>query len=119
MFFTSEQAQMTPYLSMLKTNTYQFVSTQRYGSLAELPEAARRREIEMELQSRDPRQALPIHSQQRRGSHPVIQDLEARGVLLVESAARFTRVLSDHLLDATNVEENGTLRGIFTIRPQY
>ena len=47
--FASEQAQMTRYLSMLKTDIYQFVSTQRCDTLLELQEAARRRELEIEL----------------------------------------------------------------------
>ena len=35
-FAASEQAQMTWYFSILKTNFFQFVSTQQYGSLIEL-----------------------------------------------------------------------------------
>ena len=35
-FAASEQAQMTSYLRMLKTDIQQFVFTQRYGTLAEL-----------------------------------------------------------------------------------
>ena len=42
-FAASDQAQMTRYLSMLKTDTSQVVSTQRYGTLVELQEAMRRR----------------------------------------------------------------------------
>ena len=37
--FASEQAQMTHYLSMLKTDIRQFVSTQRCSTLLELQEA--------------------------------------------------------------------------------
>ena len=48
--FASEQAQMTRYLSMLKTDIRQFVSTQRCDTFLELLEAARRREVEIELQ---------------------------------------------------------------------
>ena len=48
-FDTSKQAQMTRYLSMLKTEIGQFVSTQRYSSLLEMQEAARRRHIEIDL----------------------------------------------------------------------
>ena len=55
---------MARYLSMLKTEIRQFVSTQRYGSLLEMQEAAKRREIEIELQIRevraDPAQSQPI-----------------------------------------------------------
>ena len=47
--FASEQSQMTRYLSMLKTDIRQFVSTQRCDTLLELQEAARRRELEIEL----------------------------------------------------------------------
>ena len=35
-FAASEQAQMTWYLRMLKTNIRQFVSTQHYGTLVEI-----------------------------------------------------------------------------------
>ena len=56
-FATSKQAQMTWYLIMLKMNIYQFVSTQRYGTLMELKEAVRRNEIEMALQGREQRKA--------------------------------------------------------------
>ena len=55
-FAASEQAQMTRYLSMIKTYIYQFVSTQRYATLMELQEALRMEEIEMELQAREWRQ---------------------------------------------------------------
>ena len=51
-FAASEQAQMTRYLSMLKMDIRQFISTKHYGSLLELEETARRREIKMKLQSR-------------------------------------------------------------------
>ena len=47
-FSTSEKAQMTRYLTMLKTEIRQFLSTQRYSSLLEIQEAARRREIEID-----------------------------------------------------------------------
>ena len=57
-FATSKQAQMTWYLSMLKTDIRQFVSTQRYGTIVELQEAVSRRKIKMELQVRKRRQAL-------------------------------------------------------------
>ena len=57
MFFpelaASEQAQMTLYLSMLKTDIRQFVSTWRYGALMEMHEAARWREIEIDLRRRE------------------------------------------------------------------
>ena len=57
-FFATEQAQMTWYLSMLKMYILQFVSSQCYGTLVELQEAAGRREIDLELQVRERRQAL-------------------------------------------------------------
>ncbi|CAH1445284.1 unnamed protein product [Lactuca virosa] len=60
--FASEQAQMTRYLSMLKTDIRQFVSTQRCDTLLELQETARRRELEIEQKLREQRQA-PAHSQ--------------------------------------------------------
>ena len=47
--FASEQAQMTCYLSMLKTDIRQFVATQRCDTLLELQESAKRRELEIEL----------------------------------------------------------------------
>ena len=56
-FVASEQAQMTRYMSILKIDIRQIVSTQRYGLLVELQEAARRWEIEMELHTREQRQA--------------------------------------------------------------
>ena len=51
--FSLEQSQMTCYLSMLKTDTRQFVSTQWCDTLLELQEAARRRELKIELQLRE------------------------------------------------------------------
>ena len=51
--FASEQAQMTHYLGMLKTDFRQFVATQRCDTLLDLQEAARRRELEIELQLRE------------------------------------------------------------------
>ena len=57
-FTTSEQAQLTRYLCMLKMDIRQFVSTQRYGSLAELQDASRRREIKIETQVREQCQDL-------------------------------------------------------------
>ena len=61
-FATSEQAQMTRYSSMLETDILQFVSTQRYGTLVELQEAARWWEFELELQTKELWQA-PMQSQ--------------------------------------------------------
>ena len=55
--FALEQAQMSRYLRMLKRDTRQFVSTQRSDTLLELQVAARRRELEMELQLREQTQA--------------------------------------------------------------
>ena len=40
---------MSPYLSMLKRDIRPFVSTQRCETLLELQEAARRRDLEIEL----------------------------------------------------------------------
>ena len=51
--FASEQAQMTHYLSILKNDIRQFVSTQRCETLLELQEDARRRELEIEMQLRE------------------------------------------------------------------
>ena len=51
-FVASEQAQMTQYLSMLKKEIHHLLSTQRYGTLVELHEAAKRWEIELEFQAR-------------------------------------------------------------------
>ncbi|XP_023766423.1 uncharacterized protein LOC111914944 [Lactuca sativa] len=48
-FATSEHAQMTRYFNMLKTGIRRFVSTQGYGSLLEMQEAARQHEIKIEL----------------------------------------------------------------------
>ena len=47
--FASEEYQMTRYLSMLKTDFRQFVSTQRCDTLLDLQEVARRHELEIEL----------------------------------------------------------------------
>ena len=55
--FASGQAQMSRYLSMLKRDIRQFVSAWRCETLLELQEAARRRELEIELQLRELRQA--------------------------------------------------------------
>ena len=51
-FVASEQAQMTRYLSMLKTEIRHFVSTQHYSLLIEMQEVARRCEIEIDLYTR-------------------------------------------------------------------
>ena len=51
--FASEQSQMTRYLSMLKTDIRQFVATQRCETLLDLQEAARRPELELELQLKE------------------------------------------------------------------
>ena len=48
---------MYRYLSMLKRDIRQFVSTQRCETLLELQEAARRRDLEIELQLREQRKA--------------------------------------------------------------
>ena len=53
--FALEQAQMTRYLSMLKIDIRQFVSTQRCSTLLELQEATRWHELEIELQLRHQR----------------------------------------------------------------
>ena len=60
--FASEQSQMTRYLSILKTDIRQFVSTQRCDTLLELQEAANRWELEIKLQLREQRSA-PVLSQ--------------------------------------------------------
>ncbi|XP_052626750.1 uncharacterized protein LOC111890364 [Lactuca sativa] len=57
-FAASKQAQMTRYLSMLKTEIRQFVSTQHYGLLLEMQEASRQCEIEIDLQTKELRLAL-------------------------------------------------------------
>ena len=54
--FASEQAQMTRYLSMIKTDIREFVSTQRCDTLLELQKAVRWRELEIQLQMREQRQ---------------------------------------------------------------
>ena len=46
---------MSRYLSMLKRDIRKFVSTQRFETFLELQEAARRRELEIELQLREQR----------------------------------------------------------------
>ena len=51
--FVSDQAQMTRYLRMLKMEIRHFVATQRCDTLLELQEAARQRELEIELQLRE------------------------------------------------------------------
>ena len=56
-FVSFKEAQMTRYLSMLKTNILQFVSTQCYGTLTKLHGAATRLDIEFELQSMELRWA--------------------------------------------------------------
>ena len=48
---------MSHYFIMLKTEIKQFVSTQRYGTLLEMQEAAKRHEIESHFQSREQRLA--------------------------------------------------------------
>lgn len=53
-----EKAQMAPYLSMLKIEIRQFVSTQRYSILFELKDVSRRWEIEIEIQNMEERQDL-------------------------------------------------------------
>lgn len=53
---------MEEYFSMLKTEIRQFVSTQHYGTLFELQDAARRLAIEIEIQRREERKA-PVQPQ--------------------------------------------------------
>ena len=53
---------MTRYLSMLKIDIRQFISTQRCDTLLELQEAARQLEIYIEFQLREQRKA-PTQSQ--------------------------------------------------------
>ena len=60
--FDAEQAQMTHYLSMLKSDIRQFDSTQHCDTLLELQEVTMRHELEIELQLREQRKA-PTHSQ--------------------------------------------------------
>lgn len=66
-FADSKKAQMTRYFSMLKMDIRRFVATHNYGSLLELQEASRQRDIEMELQMRerrpDPTQSQPMPKQ--------------------------------------------------------
>ena len=94
-FATSTQAHITRYLSMHKMNIMYFVSTQRYGLLLELQEAARRREIEMELHTREQRPDLK----------------------LVGSKPRFMKVFVDHLLGATILADMAIWRRIPSNRP--
>lgn len=61
-FTASEQAQKTSYLSMLKMDIRQLVSTQLYGSFLKLQVATRWQEIETELQTREQRQ-VSVQSQ--------------------------------------------------------
>ena len=53
---------MARYLSMLKMDIRQFVSTQRCDTLLDLQEVVRRRELEIELQLKEQHQA-PAQSQ--------------------------------------------------------
>lgn len=55
-FVASEQAQMTRYLSKLKINIHQFVSTQHYGTLDELQDSTKSQEIMTKIQIREQRQ---------------------------------------------------------------
>ena len=48
---------MARYLSMLKIDTKEFVSNNIYKTLAEMKVNARRREIELEIQQKEKRQA--------------------------------------------------------------
>ena len=50
-----EKAPMAPYLSMLKIEIRQLVSTRCYSTLSELQDAIRRRVIEIETQAREDR----------------------------------------------------------------
>lgn len=49
----SEQVKMSWYLSMLKTDIWEFISTQQYQTLIELQSSANRREIELEIQQKE------------------------------------------------------------------
>lgn len=51
----SEEFQMSYYLSIPKMEICEFVSTQRYGSLSELQSFTRKREIQIETQTREKR----------------------------------------------------------------
>ena len=61
-FAASEQAQITWYLIMIKKDIRQLMSIWRYSNLANLQDATRKREIEIEIQMREQWQA-PIQLQ--------------------------------------------------------
>lgn len=71
---------MTRYLGMLKTDIRHSVSIQRCGSLAELQDAARRREIEIVTQTREWFQALYQYQPAAKRFKSVGQSLGAAGV---------------------------------------
>ena len=50
---STEQARVTQYLSILRRDIQEFVANSSYWTLAELQNNARRREIELEIQTRE------------------------------------------------------------------
>ncbi|XP_023747807.1 uncharacterized protein LOC111896008 [Lactuca sativa] len=86
--FALEHAQMTRYLSMLKTDIRQFVATQRCDTLLELQKAARWRELNHEMQLREQRQARNSRSRRQSGPRPLIPGLGDSQAALLGSAER-------------------------------
>ena len=81
--FASEQAQMICYLSMLKTNICQFVATQRCDTLLELQEAARRHELEIELQLREQGLAFQLTAEEARAAPDMVFGMFISLILLI------------------------------------
>ena len=110
--FASEQAQMSRYLSMLKGDIRQFVSAQRCETLLVLQEAAMRRELEVELQLRELRQA-PMQSQPapKRSSTVDVRVGDRSGHTCGKCGRGHTGVAGP-VVHAASAERRGTMRGI-------
>lgn len=67
-----KQIHMTQYLSIIKTDIREFVSRNHYKTLEELQDYSRRREIELEIQTKDKRQTPTP-------SHPVAKNFKSTG----------------------------------------
>lgn len=71
-YASSEQVKMSRYLSILNTNIKEFVSKNRYITLAKIQEHARRRGIELETQKKEKWQ-IPTPS------HPTSKKFKSNG----------------------------------------
>lgn len=92
-YTSSEHVKMSRYLSVLKIGIREFVSNNRYKTLAEMQEHDRRMEIELETQMKE-KGRLRLHlSQKPRNSNSIVQGLDVRRFSHATSVESFIMVL--------------------------